>query len=91
MNESEKQFSLTRAALSTGGRAKKQIPISSRPSGQHRQQAETTLTPFPPPLDYRNGCYSRIGVAVLRQNTKVGLAGCSQFDFAEISEMLLRQ
>jgi hypothetical protein len=29
MNESEKQFSFTRAALSTGGRAKKQILISS--------------------------------------------------------------
>ena len=27
MNESDKQFSLTRAALSTGGRAKDQIPI----------------------------------------------------------------
>jgi hypothetical protein len=26
MNESEKQFSLPRVALSTGGRAKKQIP-----------------------------------------------------------------
>jgi len=29
MNESEKQFSLTRAASSTSGRAKNQIPISS--------------------------------------------------------------
>ena len=29
MNESEKQFSFTRAASSTGGRARKQIPISS--------------------------------------------------------------
>jgi hypothetical protein len=28
MNESEKQFSFSRAALSTCGRAKKQIPIS---------------------------------------------------------------
>ena len=28
MNESEKQFSFTRAALSTCGRAKNQIPIS---------------------------------------------------------------
>jgi hypothetical protein len=29
MNESEKQFSFTRAASSTSGRAKNQIPISS--------------------------------------------------------------
>jgi hypothetical protein len=32
MNESEKQFSFTRAAPSTSGRAKNQIPISSVPA-----------------------------------------------------------
>ena len=34
MNESEKQFSFTRAASSTSGRAKNQIPISSEPGAR---------------------------------------------------------
>jgi hypothetical protein len=42
MNESEKQFSFTRAASSTSGRAKNQIPII------HKQ----SLVCFPSPLFY---------------------------------------
>jgi hypothetical protein len=33
LRETEKQFSLTRVALNTGGAAKKQIPISLKLSG----------------------------------------------------------